>query len=127
MGQPRASSRHPGWSPTGTCGQHNGRREQAYRASRAAAHALPNWLYRHTEAVKLTRMVRVVPAEQLRVGDVVHLHTDTSVVRIELTTIARRTKGYKCTGYRADDRDRVSPWSFGVLFEQPVEIEEPRS
>ncbi|WP_433314609.1 hypothetical protein ACQP0U_00095 [Micromonospora sp. CA-269861] len=68
-------------------------------------------------------MVRAVPAEQLRVGDVVHLQTDTAVVLIELTAIIRRTKGFKCTGYRADDHYRISPWSFGVLFEQPVEIE----
>ncbi|MFU8854509.1 hypothetical protein ACNAW0_26540 [Micromonospora sp. SL1-18] len=54
-----------------------------------------------------------------------HLHTDTAVVLIELTAIIRRTKGYKCTGYRVDDHHRVSPWSFGVLFDQPVEIEEP--
>ena len=69
-------------------------------------------------------MIRVVDAEDLRVGDVLHLHTDTSIVRIEVQTITRRTKGFKCTGYRVDDPYRVSPWSFGVLFEQPVEIDE---
>ncbi|WP_156757778.1 hypothetical protein [Actinokineospora pegani] len=65
-------------------------------------------------------MIRVVPAERLRVGDIVHLHTDIAIERIELATITRRTKGFKCTGHRVEDG---SSWSFGVLFEQPVEID----
>lgn len=66
-------------------------------------------------------VIRVVPAERLRVGDIVHLHTNTSVVRIRLASITRRTKGFKCTGHRMEGG---SLWSFGVLFEQPVEIDE---
>jgi hypothetical protein len=42
-----------------------------------------------------------------------------------LSTITRRTQGFKCTGYRADDRHQITPWSFGVRFEQPVEVDEP--
>ncbi|MEV0427742.1 hypothetical protein [Micromonospora sp. NPDC050495] len=70
-------------------------------------------------------MARVVAPEQLHVGDIVHLQTDAGIVRIELTTITRRTKGFKCTGYRTDNLHRISPWSFGVLFGRPVEIDEP--
>jgi hypothetical protein len=66
-------------------------------------------------------MIRVIRAEYLRVGDIVHLHTNVAIERIELTAITRRTKGFKCTGRRVGDR---SSWSFGVLFEQPVEIDE---
>ena len=43
-----------------------------------------------------------------------------AIVRIELAEITRRTKGFKCTGRHVDDG---SSWSFGVLFEQPVEID----
>jgi hypothetical protein len=76
---------------------------------------LPVWAGDHQ------RVIRVVRAEQLRVGDIVHLHTNVGIERIELTAITRRTKGFKCTGHRVEDR---SSWSFGVLFEQPVEIDE---
>lgn len=72
----------------------------------------------------LAGMVRVVRADELQVGDIVHLHTDSSIMRIELATIIRRTEGLKCTGYRADDPYRISPWSFGVRFEQPIELDD---
>ncbi len=40
------------------------------------------------------RMIRVVTAEDLKIGDVVHPHTDTDVVRIRLVKIERRRSGF---------------------------------
>jgi hypothetical protein len=71
-------------------------------------------------------MVRLIQADELQVGDIVHLQTDTNVVRIELTEIIRRTRGYKCVGYRAEDLYRVSPWSFGFQVHQMVTADEHR-
>ncbi|GHJ47397.1 hypothetical protein Cs7R123_47390 [Catellatospora sp. TT07R-123] len=65
-------------------------------------------------------------ADELQIGDIVHRHTDPNIVLIELVTITHRTKGFKCTGYRVDAQHRISPWSFGFLFDQPVEISERR-
>jgi hypothetical protein len=75
-------------------------------------------------AKTMRSVIEVVWAEELQVGDVVHLHTDPNIVRVRLTTITRRTKGFKCAGYRAEDQDRISPWAFGLVFRQRVEIDQ---
>lgn len=68
-------------------------------------------------------MIRVVTAEDLKIGDVVHLHTDTHIVRIRLVKIERRRAGFKITGYRMDDPHQISPWATGYPFGAPVEID----
>lgn len=72
------------------------------------------------------RMTKHVFAEDLKVGDVIHLRTMHGMKHIELTEIIRRTQGFKLVGYQVGDRYRIrwATFNTGIQFGETAEIDE---
>lgn len=70
-------------------------------------------------------MTRQVLAEDLKVGDIVHVRTINGIDRVELTEIIQRTRGFKLVGYRVDDAHRIPGATFntGIEFGETAEID----